>query len=90
MKHNGYLTFQTIIDIAGARGAISHAVCVGSPTHNNYLQKKSTNKHTKNFARVGTIAQEWVQIYGKGGQNERRHYIAWFDKVRPKKKVTTS
>ena len=31
MKHNGYFTFQTIIDIAGARGAISDAVCVGSP-----------------------------------------------------------
>ena len=28
---NGYFTFQTIIDIAGVRGAISDAVCVGSP-----------------------------------------------------------
>ena len=30
MKGNGYFTFQTIIDIAGACGAISDAVCVGS------------------------------------------------------------
>ena len=29
-KRNGYLTFQTIIDIAGAHGAISDAVCMGS------------------------------------------------------------
>ena len=28
---NGYFTFQTIIDIAGARGTISDVVCVGSP-----------------------------------------------------------
>ena len=30
MKGNGYFTFQTIIDIAGACGAISDVVCVGS------------------------------------------------------------
>ena len=29
-KRNGYFTFQTIIDIAGACGAISDAVCMGS------------------------------------------------------------
>ena len=31
MKRNGYFTFQTIIDIAGARGTISNAVRMGSP-----------------------------------------------------------
>ena len=48
MKRNEHFTFQMIIDIAGARGAISFAVCVGSPV-NNYLQKKLTNKYTEKF-----------------------------------------
>ena len=29
--NKGYFTFQLIIDIAGASGAISDAVCMGSP-----------------------------------------------------------
>ena len=31
MKRNRFFTFQAIIDIAGACGAISDVVCVGSP-----------------------------------------------------------
>ena len=46
MKRNGYLTFQTII---GVHGAISDAVCVGSPVIIIYLQKKLTNKYTEKF-----------------------------------------
>ena len=62
MKRNGYFTFQTITDIAGACGAISGARncgMFGFTSHNNYLQKKLTNKYTiflKFSARVGTIA----------------------------------
>ena len=50
MKHNGYFTFQTIIDIAGAHGAISDAVCVGSPVIIK-LFTKIVNKqvHEKNL-----------------------------------------
>ena len=40
MKRNGYFTFQTIIDIAGVRGAISDAVCVGSPVIIKLFTKK--------------------------------------------------
>ena len=43
---NGCFTFQTTIDIAGVRCDISDEVCVN---HNNYSQKKLTNKYTKNF-----------------------------------------
>ena len=39
-KRNEYFTFHTIIDIAGAHGVFSDAVCVGSPVIINYLQKK--------------------------------------------------
>ena len=39
-KRNGYFTFQTIIDIAGARGAFSDAVCVGSPVIIKLFTKK--------------------------------------------------
>ena len=46
MKRNRFFTFQTII---GARGAISDAVCVGSPVIIIYLQKKLTNKYTEKF-----------------------------------------
>ena len=50
-----------IIDIAGARGAISDAVCVGSPVIIKLFTKKLTNKYTKNLefsTRVGTIAHQ--------------------------------
>ena len=48
MKQNGYFTFQMIFDIARTRGAISDAVCMGSPVIiivykknvNNEIQKK--------------------------------------------------
>ena len=55
---NRYSTFQTIIDIAGAHGAISDAICVGSPVI-IILYKKLTSKYTKILefsTRVGTIA----------------------------------
>ena len=39
-KHNGYFTFQTIIDIAGARGAFSDVVCVDSPVIIKLFTKK--------------------------------------------------
>ena len=57
MKCNGYFTFQMIIDIAGAHGAISDVVCVGSPVLIIFT-KKFTNKNTEKFGiltRVGTI-----------------------------------
>ena len=47
MKNNGYFTFQTIIDIAGGRGTISDAVCVGSPVIIIIYKKKLTNKYTE-------------------------------------------
>ena len=47
MKHNGYFTFQTTIDIAVACGAISDAVCVGSPVIITIYEK--VNKYTKIF-----------------------------------------
>ena len=40
MKRNGYVTFQTIIDIVGAHGASSDAVCVGSPAIIKLFTKK--------------------------------------------------
>ena len=43
-EHNGYFTFQTIIDIAGVRGAISEAVCVGLPV---IIVKVNKQVHTK-------------------------------------------
>ena len=44
MKRNGYFTFQTIIDIAGAHGAISDAVCVGSQVIIKLFTKKVNKK----------------------------------------------
>ena len=44
-----YFTFHTIIDIAGARGAFSDAVCVGSPVMIKLFTKKLTNKYVKKF-----------------------------------------
>ena len=59
MKHNGYFTFQTIIDSWDVRCHFFGVVCVGSPvTIINYLQKKLTNKYTQKMefsTRVGTI-----------------------------------
>ena len=49
---NGYFTFQTIIDIAGARGAISDVVCMGSPVIIIIYKKKLTNKYTKKIGIV--------------------------------------
>ena len=43
IKHNGYFTFHMIIDIAGERGTISSAVCVGSPVM-IIISKKLTKK----------------------------------------------
>ena len=54
MKRNGYFTFHSD-DIAGARGAISDAVCEGSPVIIIIYKKKLTNKYTFS-TRVGTIA----------------------------------
>ena len=55
MKCNGYFTFQMII---GVRGAISDAVCVGSPVIIIYLQKevnKQVHRKIWNFQlEVGT------------------------------------
>ena len=49
-EHNGYLTFQTIIDIAGVHGAFSDAICVGSPVIIQlFVKKMLTNKYTKKF-----------------------------------------
>ena len=45
---NRYFTFQAIIDIAGACGAISDAVCVDSPVI-IIIYKKLTNKYKKNL-----------------------------------------
>ena len=59
MKCNGYFTFQMIIDIAGACGAISDAVCVGSPVIIIIYKKKVYKQVHKNIefsTRVGTIA----------------------------------
>ena len=47
VKLNGYFIFQTIIDIAGAHGAISDAACVGSPVIMIIYKKKLTNKYTE-------------------------------------------
>ena len=58
MKRNGYFTFQTIIDIAGVRGAILDAVCMGSLVMVIY-KKVSKQVHTKKLefsTRVGTKA----------------------------------
>ena len=52
-KRNGYFTFQTII---GARGAISDAVCMGSPVIIITYKKKLTNKYTEKFGIFKTIA----------------------------------
>ena len=51
MKHNGYFTFQTIIDIAGAHSAISDAVCMGSSVIIKLFPKKKVNKqvHEKSW-----------------------------------------
>ena len=60
MKRNGYLTFQTIIDIAGVCGAISDVVCVGSPVIVKLFTKKVNKQvHEKSLEfsiRVETIA----------------------------------
>ena len=40
MKRNGNFTFHMIIDIAGARGAFSDEVCVGSPAIIKLFTKK--------------------------------------------------
>ena len=45
MKHNGYFTFQTIIDIAGVRGAISDTVCMGLPVI--IIVSKKVNKQVR-------------------------------------------
>ena len=47
MKHNGYFTFQTIIDIAGACSAIFFVVCMGSLVIIIICKNKLTNKYTK-------------------------------------------
>ena len=51
MKRNGYFTFQTIIDIAGAHSAILDVVCVGSPVIIMILKKvnKQVQKKIWNF-----------------------------------------
>ena len=50
MKHNGYFTFQTIIDIAGAHGTMSFdVVCMGLPVIIILFYKKLTNKYTNFF-----------------------------------------
>ena len=58
MKRNGNFTFHTIIDIAGARGAFSDAVCMGSPAIMKLFTKKVNKQvHEKicEFStRVGT------------------------------------
>ena len=55
MKRNGYFTFHRIIDIAGVRGAIPDAVCVGSPVI--IIIEKNQQTSTSGFStRVGTIA----------------------------------
>ena len=58
MEHNGYFTFQMIIDIAGVRNAISDAVCVGSPVVIKLFTKKLTNKYTKKFG-ISTRVGHW-------------------------------
>ena len=45
---NGYFTFQMIIDIARAGGAISDAVCVGSPVI-IIIYRKVNKQAYKNF-----------------------------------------
>ena len=49
MNRNGNFTFHTIIDIAGARGAFSDAVCMGSPAIIKLFTKKVKNKYMKKF-----------------------------------------
>ena len=49
MKHSGYFTFQTVIDIAGVLGAISDAVCVGSPVIIKLFTKKVHKQVHKNI-----------------------------------------
>ena len=46
-------TFQTIIDIAGARGAISDAVCMGSPVITELFTKKVNKQVHKKICTVG-------------------------------------
>ena len=60
MKRNIYFTFQMIIDIAGARGTISDAVCMGSPVIIITYKKANKQVHKKlEFStRVGTIAHK--------------------------------
>ena len=59
MKCNGYFTFQMIIDIAGARGAISDVVYVGSPVIIKLFTKKVNKqvheKHLEFSTREGTM-----------------------------------
>ena len=61
MKCNGYFTFQMIIDIAGAHGAISDVVCVGSPVLIIFTRKRlqtSMQKNLEFLTRVGTIVRQ--------------------------------
>ena len=48
MKRDRYFTFQTIIDMTGARGAISDAVCMGSPVI-IIIYKKANKQVQKNW-----------------------------------------
>ena len=58
LADNGYFTFQTIINIAGARGAISDVVCMGSPIIIIIYKtiNKQVHKNLEFSTRVGTIA----------------------------------
>ena len=49
MKRNAYFTSQTIIDIAGAHGAIQMQYAWGSPVTIKLFSKKLTNKYMKKF-----------------------------------------
>ena len=58
MKRNGYFTFQRII---GVHGAISDAVCVGSPVLIIIYKKVNKQVHKKKLefsTRVGAIAHQ--------------------------------
>ena len=52
------MAFQTIIDLAGVRGAISDAICVGSPVKIIIYKKvdKQVHKKLEFSSRVGTTA----------------------------------
>ena len=55
MKCNGYLALQMIIDIAGARGVISDAVCMGSPIIIIIYKKVNKQVCKKEFStRIGS------------------------------------